>query len=222
VGVFQRLLLKFNLAADWTAQGMTFEVALALLATIGSVGGLAGGLLISTWGGLKKKRVYGVIVPIMISAAAMIGLGLSAGLYVAAIMIFVSHAMNPIMNAHSQTIWQTQTPRELQGRVFSVRRLIAQFTSPLGVALAGWVGGRYDPGLVIALSGGVLLVFSTVQLFNPSLLRVEDKAWLDAMAAEHEAKRAKVQARNAPNDMTQIVGDALPEDILHEDVTSVI
>ncbi len=59
---------------------MTFEAALALMATVGSVGGLAGGLLVSTWGGLKKKRVYGVIVPIMISAVAMIGLGLSTGL----------------------------------------------------------------------------------------------------------------------------------------------
>jgi hypothetical protein len=70
----------------------------------------------------------------------MLGLGLSTGLYMAAVMAFTSSAMVPIMNSHSQTIWQTQTPRELQGRVFSVRRLIAQFTSPLGVALAGWVG----------------------------------------------------------------------------------
>ena len=214
VGVFQRLLLKFNLAADWTAQGLSFEAALALLATIGSVGGLAGGLLVSTWGGLKKKRVYGVIIPIMISAAAMIGLGVSAGLYVAALMIFISHAMNPIMNSHSQTIWQTQTPREMQGRVFSVRRVIAQFTSPMGVALAGWIGGQFDPGLVIATSGAVLLVFGSVQLFNPYLLRVEDKEWLDAMAAEQEAKRARA------NDLTEIVGDAMLEDVLQEDVTA--
>ena len=222
VGVFQRLFLKFNLASDWLARGMSFEAALALLATVGSVGGLAGGLLVSTWGGLKEKRIYGVIIPIMISAAAMIGLGFSAGLIMAASMAFTASAMNPIMNAHSQTIWQIQTPRELQGRVFSVRRLIAQFTSPLGVALAGWVGGQFDPGLVIAFLGMVLLVFGTAQLFNRSLLRVEDKAWLDAMAAEHEAKRAKVQARNAPNNFTPVVGDAVPEGTLHEDVTSVI
>jgi hypothetical protein len=31
-----------------------------------------------------------------------------------------------------------------------------------------------------------------VQLFNPYLLRVEDKAWLDEMAAEREAQRAGV------------------------------
>ncbi len=215
VGVFQRLLLKFNLAADWTARGMSFEAALALMATIGSVGGLAGGVLVSTWGGLKKKRVYGVIIPIMISATAMLGLGLSAGLYMAAVMAFTASAMVPIMNSHSQTIWQTQTPREMQGRVFSVRRLIAQFTSPMGVALAGWVGGQFDPGLVIATSGVLLLAFSTMQLFNPYLMRVEDKEWLDAMAAEHEAKRAGA----IPNDLTPVVDDALPKDILHEDVT---
>jgi hypothetical protein len=95
--------------------------------------------------------------------------------------------MVPIMNSHSQTIWQTQTPRELQGRVFAVRRLIAQFTSPLGVALAGWVGGQFDPGAVIATLGIILLIFSVVQLFNPYLMRVEDKAWLDEMAERKAA-----------------------------------
>ncbi len=216
VGVFQRLLLKFNLAADWTAQGMSFEAALALMATIGSVGGLAGGVLISVWGGLKKRRVYGVIIPIMISGSATLGLGLSTGIYMAAVMALTSNAMMPIMNAHSQTIWQTQTPRELQGRVFSVRRVIAQFTAPMGVALAGIIGGQFDPAAVIAVSGALLLIFSTVQLFNPYMKRVEDKAWLDEMAAQQEAKHGRALQPAA------VVADASPEDILHEDVTSVI
>ncbi|MBI5565438.1 MAG: MFS transporter [Chloroflexi bacterium] len=192
VGVFLRLMLKFNLAPDWTARGLSFESALALMATMGSVGGLAGGIFISTWGGLKRRRVYGVIVPILINALATFGLGLAAGVYVAAVMAFTTSAMNPLMNSHSQTIWQVQTPRELQGRVFAVRRLIAQFTSPLGVALAGLIGGQFDPGLVIVVSGGSMLVFSVVQLFNKELLRVEDKEWLDAMAAEKEARRGTV------------------------------
>jgi MFS family permease len=213
VGVFQQLLLKFNLEPSWTAQGMSFEAALALMATVGSVGGLAGGLLISAWGGLKRRRVYGVIIPIMISGTATLGLGLSTGIYLAAVMTLTSHAMVPIMNSHSQTIWQTQTPRELQGRVFSVRRVIAQFTTPMGVSLVGLVGGQFDPSLVIALSGALLLGFGAVQLFNPFLLRVEDKEWLDAMAAEHEARRASA--------LPDIVADAAPEDALHEDVTSV-
>ncbi|HEY4721383.1 MAG TPA: MFS transporter, partial [Anaerolineae bacterium] len=193
LGVFQTLLLKFNLAADWSAHGFTFEAALALLATVSSAGGLIGGVLISAWGGLKSKRVYGVVVALIVSGAAQIVLGLSSLLYLTAAMLLISRAMIPIMNSHSQTIWQTQTPRELQGRVFSVRRLIAQFTWPLSTALAGWAGGRFDPGVVIAVLGAVLVVFCVGQLFNPYLMRVEDKAWLDAMA-ERQAAHTEVQA----------------------------
>ena len=97
--------------------------------------------------------------------------------------------MIPIMNSHSQTIWQTQTPRELQGRVFAVRRLIAQFTWPLSTALAGWAGGRFDPGAVVAVLGVILVVFCIGQLFNPYLMRVEDKAMLDAMAEQARGQR---------------------------------
>jgi hypothetical protein len=70
-----------------------------------------------------------------------------------------------------------------------VRRLIAQFTWPLSTALAGWAGGRFNPGTVIAVLGIVLTVFCIAQLFNPYLLQVENKAWLDEMA---EARAQKV------------------------------
>ena len=42
------------------------------------------------------------------------------------------------MTLFAMNIWLTQTPHELQGRVFAVHRLIAQFTWPLSAALAGW------------------------------------------------------------------------------------
>src|SRR5262249_17333050 len=54
-GVLTPLLVKFNLASDWSARGFTFETALALLGTMQGLGGLAGGVFISTWGGLKSK-----------------------------------------------------------------------------------------------------------------------------------------------------------------------
>ena len=183
LGVFQPLLVKFNLAANWTALGFQYETALALLGTVTAIGGVVGGVFITVWGGLKAKRVYGVVVPLIISGLAQIGFGLSSWLYFSALMVFVIDFMTPILNAHSQTIWQTQTPRELQGRVFSVRRLIAQFTWPISAALAGWAGGRFDPGAVVAVLGAVLVIFCTAQLFNPYLLNVENKDMLDAMAA---------------------------------------
>jgi MFS family permease len=194
IGVFQPMLVKFNLAADWGGRGFTFETALATLATVGAVGGVAGGVFISAWGGLKRRRVYGVIVSLILSGLTQIIFGLSDWFFLAAAMLFVFEGMIPIMNSHSQTIWQTQTPRELQGRVFSVRRLIAQFTWPLSTALAGWAGGVFDPGMVIAVLGAILTVFCVAQLFNPYLLRVEDKAYLDELA-----DRRSVEVESTPS-----------------------
>lgn len=91
--------------------------------------------------------------------------------------------MTPILNAHSQAIWQAQTPRELQGRVFAVRRLIAQGTVPFGTLLAGLTGGVFNPGLVLALLGGIYALFCLVQLANPALPRIEDTAYLEQLAA---------------------------------------
>ena len=182
MGVFQPLIVKFNLASDWVARDFTFETALALLATLGAVGGVIGGVFISIWGGLKKRRVLGVLIPLIISGISLILFGLSTWLYLTAAMALVEAAMIPIMNSHSQTIWQTQTPRELQGRVFSVRRLIAQFTWPLSTLLAGWLGGLFNPGYVIAVLGVILTVFCIAQLFNPYLMQVEDKEYLERLA----------------------------------------
>lgn len=189
LGVLQPLLVKFNLAADWHARGMTYEMALALLGTVGSIGGVVGGVAISAWGGLKKRRVYGVLAPMVLVGAAQICYGLSAWIWLSAAMALLMNFTGPIMNAHSQAIWQTQTPHELQGRVFSVRRLIAQCSWPLGAVLAGWAGGRFNPGIVVAALGVIALVFCLAQMFNPYLLRVEDKDWLDRMALDREALR---------------------------------
>jgi MFS family permease len=194
IGVMQPLLVRFNLAPSWQSQGLQFEQALGFLASAAGVGGLVGGLFISSWGGLKKRRVYGVIVPMIIGGLAQIAFGLSPILYLSMATIFVVDAMIPILNAHSQSIWQTQTPHELQGRVFSVRRVIAQFSWPLSTAIAGVAGGLFNPGVVVAVLGGILVVFCVAQLFNPYLLRVEDKAYLDELAASRTAPTAGAAA----------------------------
>lgn len=181
--VLMPLLVKFNLAADWAARGFSYETALALVTSSLSLGGVAGGVLISAWGGLKSRRILGVLVPMIVAGAAQMSFGFSPWLFGAAAAGFLMSMTIPFMNAHSQTIWQTQTPRELQGRVFAVRRVIAQFTFPIGTLIAGATGGIFDPGVVIAVAGAILAFFCLVQLFNPWLRRVEDKQWLDEMAA---------------------------------------
>lgn len=192
LSVLQPLFVKFNLAPDWSARGYTYETALALVISASSIGGVAGGLFISAWGGLKKRRVYGVLAPMIVVGALLAGVGFSRGIYVVAGLAALATATSPLMNAHSQAIWQTQTPRGLQGRVFSVRRLIAQCSAPFGVAVAGWLGGHFNPGLVIAGMGIILVVFCAAQMLNPYLLRVEDKEYLDGLAVARERQLVEV------------------------------
>ena len=169
------LLVKFTLEPDWVARGYTFETALALLGVASGIGGLIGGVLVSTWGGLKHKRVYGVLIPMLLAGVVQVAYGLSPLMLVSAAAAAVGAAMGPIFNAHSQSIWQSHTPRELQGRVFSIRRLIAWTILPVSTAAGGALAGALDPGYVLASLGLIWAVFCAAQLFNPYLLRIEDK-----------------------------------------------
>ena len=187
--VLQPLVVKFNLAPDWSSRGFSYETALALLTSVGGIGGVVGGIVISAWGGLKKRRVYGVVVPILVLSVAQVIYGFSPWLYLTAAASAIADGMSPLLNAHSQTIWQTQTPPELQGRVFAVRYLIAQCTVPLGTMLAGVFGGLFNPGVLLGILGIVLVVFCVAQLFNPYLVQVEDKVYLDNLAAERARSR---------------------------------
>jgi hypothetical protein len=157
------------------------------------VGGVLGGLFISAWGGLKSRRIYGVLVPMIIEGLATIFFGGSVRLFVSAAAVGVAASMTPILNAHSQSIWQIQTPRELQGRVFSVRRLIAQFSWPASSFLMGALASRFDPGVIIVTLGIILVLWCVGGLFNPYLRRVEDKDWIEAQAARYAGQPARLR-----------------------------
>ncbi len=191
--ILQPLIVKFQLAPDWSARGFQFETAYALVTTVASVGGVLGGLFISTWGGLKMHRIYGVLVPMIVEGLAVVLFGASLGLFVAAAAVGIAGAMTPLMNAHSQAIWQIQTPHELQGRVFSVRRLIAQFSWPASNFLMGALASRFDPGLIIVVLGMVLVIWCVGSLFNPYLRRVEDRQWIETQAARYAIQPAHLQ-----------------------------
>lgn len=191
MGVLMPMMVKFSLAESIGSLGLSVDGAIGQLGSIAGLGGLTGGLIISAWGGLKSRRVLGVVGAMVVAGLAQAIYGFSPAFYLTAGMAFVIQFTMPITNAHSQAIWQTQTPKELQGRVFSVRRLIAWVSNPVSTALAGLLGGLLDPGMVVGVLGTLFAGFAVFQLFNPALMRVEDKKGLDEMAARAEAAHAQ-------------------------------
>ncbi len=118
------------------------EKALAYVNSAAAIGGVVGGLVMSAWGG-PKRRVHGVLVGWFISSllgGVLMGFGRTIPVW--AVAGFFGMFFVPIINGSNQAIWQAKVPPDLQGRVFSIRRLIAWFVSPLAMLIAGPVADK--------------------------------------------------------------------------------
>ena len=112
------------------------SLMLGSVQTAGAVGGVVGGILMSAWGGFKR-RVHGVLLGWMLSGLGMSIIGLAGGLPIWITGAIFTSIVGPLVNASNQAIWQSKVAPDLQGRVFSARRLIAWFTNPISPIIAG-------------------------------------------------------------------------------------
>ncbi len=105
--------------------------------TAGAVGGIIGGIGMSAWGGFKR-RVHGVLGGWIISGIfGTTLLGLKFGLPAWIVGMVLGALVIPLVNGSNQAIWQAKVAPDLQGRVFSARRLIAWFTNPISPIIGG-------------------------------------------------------------------------------------
>lgn len=110
-----------------------------LVGTILSIGGsglLAGSIVLTIWGG-PKRRITGVLGFTLLQGAILIvgGLPPTAPLIAAATFAFLFSF--PIINGCSQVIWQSKVPSDIQGRVFAIRRMVAWSALPFSYLVAG-------------------------------------------------------------------------------------
>lgn len=130
------------------------SLALGSVQSIGAVGAVVGALIMSAWGG-PKRLVHGILMGWGLSSlfgVAVIGLGRDIPVWAAG--SFIGASFIALINGSNQAIWQKKVPPDLQGRVFSVRRLIAWFVNPAATLLAGPLADFVmEPAMQ---SGGVL------------------------------------------------------------------
>ncbi len=116
----------------------------------GAIGSLVGALILTAWGGPKKK-VLGVLWGWVVAGVGLVLMGVGGSLPFWLAAEFLIMLVLPLVNGSNQAIWQSKVAPNVQGRVFSVRRLIAQVTGPLSMALAGPLADEvFEP----AFSGG--------------------------------------------------------------------
>lgn len=140
VGMLQALLPPMILSfATSTALGSVLSIA--------GIGMLAGTLAMGVWGG-PKRRVNGIFAGLLVQGLILSVSGIRPSVVLIGTAAFVFLFTVPIINGCSQAIWQVKVPPELQGRVFAVRRMVAQSSMPVAYFLAGPLADRvFEPML---------------------------------------------------------------------------
>ncbi len=104
--------------------------------TAGAIGGIIGGVLMSAWGGFKR-RVHGVLGGWMVSGICAAGIGVGSSLVMWIPFLVIWSINGALINTSNQSIWQSKVAPDVQGRVFSARRLIAWFAQPISPIIGG-------------------------------------------------------------------------------------
>lgn len=180
------LVLSF---ASTTALGSTL--------TVGGTGMLAGSVAVMALG-IPRQKVR-AIMGLLFLGGLVIGL---SGVWPSAVWIaangFVMMAVLPVLQATSQVLWQTKVAADVQGRVFALRRMLAQASLPAAYLAAGpladklfeplllpggplassvgqWIGvgpGR-GIGLMFVLAGAIGCLLATAGYLHPRIRHLE-------------------------------------------------
>lgn len=148
---------------------------LGLVDSLFGIGIIAGGVVLSAWGGFKKRILTSMM------GIAGIGLGilifglLPSNLFYAALSgIFMLGFMQVLANGPLHAILQSSVAPQMQGRVFSLIGAGASAMQPLSLIVAGpisdWLGVR----TWYAIGGLSCVLMALAALFIPVIMKIEE------------------------------------------------
>lgn len=170
---------------------------LGSILSVGGLGLLVGGTIMSAWGGTPRKIIS--LMGSLFAFGLAIGLaGLRPDPKLVGASSFVFFLLLPVAQGSSQAIWQSKVAPDIQGRVFATRSLISSMIRPLAMVIAGPLADRvFEPlmlgnsplaGLLVTFTGsgpgrGIGVIFVVMGLFiclavgiaclNPHIRNVE-------------------------------------------------
>ena len=128
------------------------SVILGTVNSAAAIGGVVGGVIMSAWGGLKK-RTHGVLAGWIGTGIFTALFGFGTGLAFWIPFVIAQAMIGPLVNTSNQSIWQAKVAPDIQGRVFSARRLIAWFTQPIAPIIAGLLADKWlEPSMTSGTS----------------------------------------------------------------------
>lgn len=126
------------------------ELALASVQSAMGIAGVVGGVLVSLWGGPKRK-IHGVLAGIALSfllGDIPLAIGRTLPIWIGAAS--VGSFFIPIIFSAHDAIWQSKVEPALQGRVFATKEMIMRAFAPAGYLLSGVLADRLlEPAMAV-------------------------------------------------------------------------
>ncbi len=147
---------------------------LAWLEASWGVGLVLGGLLLSAWGGFRR-RVYTSLMGLIIQGLGIMLVGLSPAnaLWLAVAGMFVAGSMNALVNGPLFAALQAIVTPEMQGRVFTVVASLSSAAFPLSLAVAGPVADAIGLRPWYVVGGLVCTLMGLGACFVPVIVNIE-------------------------------------------------
>ncbi len=147
----------------------------ATLESFSGVGFIAGGLLLSAWGGFKRRVVTSLLGLIATGVGCMVMGVLPSSAFVLAVatMFFVS-LVNPIVNGPVMAAVQATVDPEMQGRVFTLMMTMSMAMSPIGLLIAGPISDKLGVQTWFIIGGVTTLLMGISGYFIPAIMHFEE------------------------------------------------
>ncbi len=139
------------------------------------VGMVLGGILLSVWGGFRR-RVYTSLSGLVVSGIAIVGVGLAPekAFWLALGSLFVAGFMNPLVNGPFFAVLQATVAPEMQGRVFTLAGSLSSAMMPLSLAVAGPVAEVVGIRTWYVVGGAVFALLGVASFSIPAIVHLED------------------------------------------------
>jgi len=148
---------------------------LAYVESAWGIGMFLGGLILSAWGGFRR-RVITSMVGLILMGIGLAGVGLTPswafGLAVG--FVFFAGIMNPIVNGPLFAVLQSVVEPEMQGRVFTLIMSVSMAMTPLGLLIAGPLADVLGPPAWFVVGGVATALMGIVGFFIPAIMHIED------------------------------------------------
>ena len=141
----------------------------------GGVGMLAGGILLSVWGGFKS-RIRTSLTGIVALGVFMAAVGaFPSNMYWGAVGAYLLAAMMlPMVNGPIRALMQAAVEPEMQGRVFTLVGSLASGLAPLGLMFAGPIADQVGVRGWYVIAGIVCAVAGLAGFFVKPLMLIEE------------------------------------------------